>query len=143
MGKNLLQDRSGLAAAFQAQVDPVRERRTVRDSQRVPGVSSRSVLPEVQELMQELGFDGGLVRVLRVGNERPVVVEVGEGPAVWLGGEKRSRPGGALDGPGHNGLVSASSIGLWATREGVGQVRVGRVVTVDALARLGRHSAVP
>ncbi|MER8197594.1 hypothetical protein ABTY00_27015 [Streptomyces microflavus] len=111
VGQDLLKYLSGLASALQAQVDPVREGRTVRDSQRVPGVPSRGAFPQIQELMEELGLEDGLVRLARVGDEQPLAVEMVEGPVVRLSGEQRSHPGGALDGSGHNSLVSVSPIG--------------------------------
>ncbi|MEU0358090.1 hypothetical protein [Streptomyces cyaneofuscatus] len=106
VGQDLLKYLSGLASALQAQVDPVREGRAVRDSQRVPGVSSRGEFPEIQELMEELGLEDGLVRVARVGDERPLAAEMVQGPMVLLSGQERSQPGGALEGSGHNSLVS-------------------------------------
>ncbi|MFJ1954627.1 hypothetical protein ACIOGT_25755 [Streptomyces microflavus] len=111
VGQDLLKYLSGLASALHAQIDPVREGRTVRDSQRVPGVPSPGAFPQIQELMEDLGLEDGLVRLARVGDERPLAVEMVEGPVVRLSGEQRSHPGGALDGSGHNSLVSVSPIG--------------------------------
>ncbi|MEU0763676.1 hypothetical protein ABZ351_28790 [Streptomyces microflavus] len=93
--------------------------------------------------MKELGLEDGLVRLARVGDERPLAVEMVEGTVVLLSGEERSHPGGALDGSGHNSLVSVSPIGPWVTRNGLGRMRSERALRVDALTRLGHHSAVP